>query len=192
MIPNLAFENKKIFFTSDIHFGHYNIIKYCNRPFNYLAEMNYTLKEIWNNTISKDDVIVNLGDTFFKSFNIVKELNGYHILIKGNHDKEKFNNLYKEAYQYASIRVGKWNVLLSHRPFLLSDPYFKNSFSKEQKKLINSYDFIICGHVHNSWINKGKHLNVGIDIWERPISIDFVEYILNKISNGEEINGKKI
>jgi calcineurin-like phosphoesterase family protein len=57
---------KNIFFTSDTHFYHTNIIKYCNRPFSSVEEMNQKLIENWNNTISEHDTIFHLGDFMFK------------------------------------------------------------------------------------------------------------------------------
>ena len=56
---------QKIFFTSDTHFWHVNIIKYCNRPFETIEEMNETIIEKWNSKISKDDIVFNLGDFAF-------------------------------------------------------------------------------------------------------------------------------
>ena len=80
------------FVTSDIHFSHQNIIKYCNRPFKNSFEMDDYIISIWNKTVSQDDNIYILGDFMFSRSleNIekyVNRLNGYKILILGNHDK---------------------------------------------------------------------------------------------------------
>lgn len=55
----------KIFFSSDLHFGHQNIIKYCSRPWKTAAEMDEALIANWNNTVTEGDIVYILGDVFF-------------------------------------------------------------------------------------------------------------------------------
>ena len=76
------------FFTSDTHFNHGHIIKYCNRPFISMEEMNETIVQNWNKTVKQKDIIYHLGDVCWGLPDIfLKKLNGYKILIQGNHDK---------------------------------------------------------------------------------------------------------
>lgn len=69
-----------IYFTSDQHFEHANIIKMCNRPFSYTAEMNYYLVSAWNSVVGRNDTVYHLGDFTLKGKNYAKyffsELNG--------------------------------------------------------------------------------------------------------------------
>ena len=58
-------ELMNVFVISDHHFYHENIIKYCNRPFNSLREMNYTMIEKWNSVVSENDTVLHLGDFSF-------------------------------------------------------------------------------------------------------------------------------
>ena len=80
-----------IFFTSDPHYGHTNIIKYCNRPFADAAEMNEQLIANWNGTVGRNDIVYVLGDMFFveveKARAIMHRLNGMKRIVLGNHDK---------------------------------------------------------------------------------------------------------
>src|SRR3990167_10184368 len=89
-------EEKTIWFTSDTHFNHTNIINYCNRPFVFdgtpnVQSMNQALIEHWNANVSSSDVIYHLGDFSFgtkkQASDILHMLNGYKVLIKGNHDR---------------------------------------------------------------------------------------------------------
>lgn len=85
-----------IHFTSDSHFDHSNIIKYCERPFSDVNEMNTHLIDCWNSRVKKDDVVYHLGDFGFsprskenktdKLQKIANKLKGKIILIRGNHD----------------------------------------------------------------------------------------------------------
>lgn len=130
----------KVFLISDTHFNHANIIKYCNRPFASVEEMNEILIKNWNETVSKNDVIIHLGDVALGSKDllemIIPRLNGKKILIKGNHDTYS-DDFYKKI---GFDTVSKFPILydgfylLSHEPLILSEttPYF------------NYY-----GHVHN-------------------------------------------
>ena len=83
--------SNNIFFTSDQHFGHRNIIKYCDRPFSSCTEMREALINNWNNKIPQNGVVYYLGDIFISSpsyaHDILDRLNGHIHLIKGNHDK---------------------------------------------------------------------------------------------------------
>ena len=81
----------KIFFTSDLHFGHDNVILFDNRPFASVEEMDAELIRRWNAKVGKGDTVYVLGDMIWKSRgndapHIISALKGRIILIKGNHD----------------------------------------------------------------------------------------------------------
>ena len=59
------FDGDKVFFTSDTHFNHANIIKFCERPFGSIEEMNEALIANWNRVVGKDDIVFHLGDFCF-------------------------------------------------------------------------------------------------------------------------------
>lgn len=86
--------DKKIWFTSDLHFGHRNIIKFCNRPWETVEEMDKALIENWNSVVGKNDIVFDLGDFAFapnwRWKEIISQLNGKHYLILGNHEINKF------------------------------------------------------------------------------------------------------
>ena len=80
---------EELFFTSDTHFHHENIIKFCNRPFTDVQEMDNILVERWNEVVPVDATVFHLGDFAWGGYNVWKNvrerLNGEIILIKGNH-----------------------------------------------------------------------------------------------------------
>lgn len=80
-----------IWFTSDTHLGHTNIIKYCDRPFKNTDEMDERIIANWNDIVSPDDTVFHLGDVALgdisKSLPKVARLNGYKICVLGNHDR---------------------------------------------------------------------------------------------------------
>lgn len=87
---NYKFNNgEKIYFTSDSHVNHSNIIKFCKRPFENIQEMNQELIRKWNEKVPKDGIVFHLGDFSWGGYNAWKDfreqLNGNIILIKGNH-----------------------------------------------------------------------------------------------------------
>lgn len=93
-------EGISIFFTSDTHFCHRNIIKYCNRPFSSTKDMNDSLVENWNKVVSPNDIVFHLGDFCFgdrKTWRkYCQKLNGIKYLIQGNHDRE--NEIYYDGF----------------------------------------------------------------------------------------------
>lgn len=107
-----------IYVTSDLHFGHGNIIKLANRPFLNLHEMEKTLIENWNNKVKKHDTVYVLGDFSMKIKKdrieeILKQLNGTIILIKGNHDNPKD---IKISYDYLELCHNKFTFVMFHYP----------------------------------------------------------------------------
>ena len=78
------------FFTADEHYGHANIIKYCDRPFASVEEMDAEIIKRHNELVGPQDVVLHAGDFTLmkKSFaeNYIKRLYGTHIFLKGSHD----------------------------------------------------------------------------------------------------------
>lgn len=82
---------QNLFFTSDLHFGHRNVINFCNRPFTDIKDMSEKLIENWNAVVTNNDIVFVLGDTFW--FNdsrtikkVLEQLNGKEIyILPGNH-----------------------------------------------------------------------------------------------------------
>lgn len=163
-----------IYLTSDLHFGHKNIIKLTNRPFSDVHEMNETLIKNWNNTIKPQDTIYILGDLCFKmtleeSHKIIQRLNGKKILIRGNHDKQYDEGLFQDICDYKELKYNKQLFILSHYPFEEWNHFFSGAIH-------------LHGHQHNhSDYNykmklKGfKRYDVGVDAnMYRPVSIEDV------------------
>lgn len=112
----------KTFVIADTHFGHENIIQYCNRPFESAAEMDKALIDNWNNTISNDDIIWVLGDFALSSKeyakSIIKSLRGRKRLVLGNHDRYS-QEWYREAgFEFVSPYpvIIQELFILSHAP----------------------------------------------------------------------------
>ena len=84
----------KLFFTSDTHLGHFNICKYCHRPFESRSQMDQTLIKNWNEVVPEDGIVVHCGDFMLPHKDDIKEyihylnqLNGRVLLLRGNHDR---------------------------------------------------------------------------------------------------------
>lgn len=138
------------YYISDLHFDHTNVIKFDNRPFKDVEEMNNTIINNWNSVVKGGDIVYVLGDVLFGDENrfneIVNKLNGQIVLVKGNHDRLQFNKLNKrkviKIVDYLEIKdtaFGKpYKVYMSH--------YFMPLFrSHRYPNTVHLY-----GHVHNS------------------------------------------
>ncbi|WP_390451247.1 metallophosphoesterase family protein, partial [Chryseobacterium sp. Alg-005] len=116
-----------IFFTADHHFGHANIIKFSERPFESLEHMNEELIKRWNERIKENDTVYHLGDVSLGKPDFTKEildrLNGKIHLIKGNHEysalrvQDRFEWIkdYAEIYiEDEEVKTGKQKITLLH------------------------------------------------------------------------------
>lgn len=88
--------HNKVWFTSDLHFWHKNICKYCGRPYDSIEEMNQGIVANWNSVVKEDDTVFVLGDLGFcgieKLRPLMEQLNGTIYLVQGNHDSDKVVN----------------------------------------------------------------------------------------------------
>jgi calcineurin-like phosphoesterase family protein len=104
---NFKFDGSGVFFTSDTHFNHTNIIRYCQRPFNDVAEMNETLIGNWNQTVGNEDIVFHLGDFCIGSAaewsQILDRLNGKIYLILGKHDYRQWT-MPNDITEYKSVQ----------------------------------------------------------------------------------------
>ena len=114
--------SREIWVTSDTHFGHSNIIKYCDRPYNGTQEMDWDLIDKWNSVVNDGDIVYHLGDVYMNSSkgymqNILGKLKGRKRLILGNHDNGK-DQVLQNFFQKISIwrMFPEFGLLLTHVP----------------------------------------------------------------------------
>ena len=144
---------EKLWFWSDQHFGHKNIIGYANRPFENTMDMQTTMMYNYETTVKSDDVCIWVGDVAFQSHNIVNaeilnDLPGYKILVIGNHD---FGYRTKELIPYDFDEI---HLVLHLRNFIISHhPWWDVPHGWKQ----------IHGHIHNHKTNNPNHINVSVE-----------------------------
>jgi calcineurin-like phosphoesterase family protein len=139
---------QEIWFTSDTHFYHGNIIEYTGRPFHDVWEMNESLISNWNERVRNEDIIFHLGDFAHcgseKLKDLLERLKGRKYLILGNHDWRTFktghSQRFEGIYQQMCIKIDGRRVYLNHFPFLCFTGTFK-SFEEST--------FQLFGHVHS-------------------------------------------
>jgi len=171
-----------IYYTADQHFGHSNIIRFCDRPFTTVGEMDEALINNWNDTVSDNDIVYILGDLMFRSDKhatyYIDKLRGTKHLILGNHDHKWIKNCnlqkyFKSVSYYLEIKDGGKRLALSHYPML--------SWGGAARGALHIY-----AHIHNkkdglvfeTLKQMDNALNAGVDINEyRPVTLD--ELIIN-------------
>lgn len=180
-----------IWFTSDHHFWHSNILKYCpDRPYKTVEEMNEDLIWQWNSVVSPDDTVYHLGD-FSMAFRSVelytRRLNGTKHLILGNHDfahpahkkgktketqkvwiQKYLDNGWVSVQLTRGLEISHKSVILCHMPYLDENPTqdLQNGAQRHAKHRIKDEGKImLCGHVHQTWrTNKTKNGTLMINV----------------------------
>lgn len=198
----------KIWFTSDQHFFHENIIKFCNRPFENIEIMNKAIIDNWNECVGDEDVVFSLGDFVWwndpiKIRDIISQLKGKKIIfIMGNHDKiESFLGCSNERIKIIKsdivhVKVKFQDLKSSSTVELVLSHYPLMTWSGRNRKSINLY-----GHVHSRendtgfdhdipmW--KGLQMDVGVDAHNyKPV--DLQKILLMTESEGKEPEKKDI
>ena len=100
------FSGENLFFTSDTHFFHEGIIKFCKRPYATVEEMNETLIRNWNETVPENGTVFHLGDFAFGGWrewmSDYNRLNGKIYLILGNHDLKNAKQGFMDRFEHVS------------------------------------------------------------------------------------------
>lgn len=167
---------KNIWFISDTHCSHKNIIKYSNRPFSSIEEMDETIINNINNKVGKNDILYHLGDVSWRSVKKFREsinCNEIHLIL-GNHD------IYKQCIghfitirDYNELRINDLKIVLCHYPIAV--------WNKKHHGVWH-----LCGHSHGSFepstingFSNGLCLDVGVDVHNfEPISLDEIKIIM--------------
>lgn len=181
------------FFSADLHFGHRNVISYCERPFTDLEHMTEGLIFNWNRVVSSHDEVWILGDFSFynstKTAAILSRLNGRKNLVRGNHDDVKTD---EKAWRLGyTLFVSKARVALSDgtEVNLSHYPYVGDSTETDRfldRRLPDDGSWLLHGHVHREWKIRVPQINVGVDVWDyKPVS---EAQILDLISVANDMN----
>ena len=190
----MRYEEQNIFFISDLHIGHKNVIKFDNRPFVDVEEMHTELIKRWNSVVGDNDIVYFLGDLSFSRDELttwfIYSLKGKINFILGNHDKMKdISKLgrWENIHEYGTeINVkdddtiasrgsnGYQRIIMSHYPIL--------SWNKSHYGAWHLH-----GHCHGSLIKsnqdyyKRKVMDVGCNCIDyTPISYTQVKEIMSK------------
>lgn len=165
--PITLYEEQNVWIWSDLHFFHKNIIKFSERPFMDVDEMNEHLIANHNEYVHPNDISIWVGDVGFSNDTKINALldrcYGYKILIIGNHDFNKRNvrNLnFDEIHLIYSLPTPEGDLVLTHYPMhKIEDPWFN-----------------LHGHLHvfpNHDTGHPLHLNVNCELYEyRPMLME--------------------
>lgn len=159
-----------IWFWSDLHFGHNNIIKFSDRPYVDIYDMDEKLIYNFNQKVKVNDISIWVGDVSFKSSQeskrIMHRLNGYKILIVGNHDFEKKKGVkamaFDEVHLVYNLQFNDTVVAFTHYPM---------------DNLPLGW-FNVHGHVHKNGhhadeVNMPTHYNVNCEFLDyKPINME--------------------
>lgn len=173
-VRDIGFRNrggKLIYYIGDMHLGHKNVIKYDDRPFETVEEMDSILIENWNSVVSDDDDVYIIGDFIYRSSNIavyyLEQLKGHKHLIIGNHDlntieDEKACAYFDSIERLGYVKDGTTDVVMCHYPIA--------EWNGKRRKKNRAYH--VYSHLHN----------------RRDAIYDFMKYQCGALNAGCMIN----
>lgn len=169
------------YYTGDLHFGHKTILKFDNRPFSDIDEMDRILIENWNSRVTKNDHVYILGDIALhneKPYSwYLSQLQGQKHLIVGNHDRKLLKDIEAMGYfvsvdHYLELTDDSKHLILSHYPIAEWNGFYKENWH-------------LYGHIHNTtngvyqYMKQfDKALNTGCMI-NNYIPVTFQELVVN-------------
>jgi len=154
------------YYIGDLHIGHVSSIRFDNRPFASVEEMDEAIIQNWNSRITDDDTVYVLGDAFFKnearSVAAISRLNGVKHLIRGNHDRihGRLANFWESIEYYRELDDGDIHLALCHFPI----PFYNRQHYGSA---------MFYGHVHSSreWLMLEKWKK---ELWEKDIPCNMI------------------
>ena len=174
---------KNTWVTSDTHFGHTNIIKYCNRPYENSEEMDEDIIKKHNSAVGPDDLVIHLGDVAFTGQDrinyLMSRLNGNKLLILGNHDHRKaLGKFFNQGiFEYLVVSRGKKErYVLMHYPI--------ESWDRKHHGVPHLH-----GHCHGTIDNSGLlRFDMGVDCWDmNPVNLEELNDII-KLKSSDLLN----
>ena len=134
------------YYISDTHFRHAKVLKFDSRPFFTIEEMEKELIENWNQAVTNNDAVYILGDFCWGKENdwlqILPQLKGHKVLIRGNHDLKnpstKLKNMFQDIKDYKEITDNGRHIIMCHYPMM----FYKGAYDKKT--------YMLCGHVHTT------------------------------------------
>jgi calcineurin-like phosphoesterase family protein len=146
----------KIWITADSHWNHFNIIKYCNRPFSDVWEMGIALADAWNLRISNVDIALHLGDItlinnedkYSNTIDLIRGLKGRKILVRGNHDHNRMIPVYRKWGWKVLDEIIVGDVLMIHVPPSI---------------MPQGIGLVLHGHQHANPPHRANYIDVGVD-----------------------------
>lgn len=172
-----------VYFISDTHFGHKNIIEYANRPFSSVEEMDETMVTRWNAKVKPQDEVYHLGDfSFYDGRKVFHRLNGRKHLIVGNHDNEKTLQLpwasAPRHYKVINVNIPIGETVDTHRVVLFHYPI------EEWAGQFKNRALHLFGHVHGKPLKPCEftRFDMSVECWNyTPVTL---EEILESKNNG--------
>lgn len=168
------------FFTADQHYGHKNIIKYCNRPFSSVEEMDDALIQNHNKVVGLHDIVVHAGDFTLGNRDIatkyINRLNGFHKFVRGSHDYW----MNPEYLDISELKIQGQYIVVCHYSMRV---WPRSHYGSWQ----------LYGHSHGKLPPVGKQHDVGVDNNNfSPVSFDeLVEIMKNREDNPNMVNRRK-
>jgi len=166
-----------IWFTADEHYGHANIIHFCNRPFPNVWEMDKAIIEEHNRVVGDEDTVVHVGDFTLRdpgfARRILESLKGHHVFVKGSHDKWLPDGPY-----LLEDRVEGQTIVACHYAMLI---WPKSHYGSWQ----------VYGHSHGHLRPEGKQWDVGVDNnGFKPVSFPQLKEIMATLPDNRNLLGK--
>jgi len=210
--------SKNIYFTSDWHIGHKNVIKFDNRPFKDMDTMHSKLIRNYNSCVKDSDVCYFLGDMGLCSteelIGVISNLKGTKILILGNHDKgsEAMAKIgFDAVLNSASMLIAKEMVTMTHCPLrglVREDTSGMRNYKEGDNwhgehrmpdfSIDNTGGFHLHGHIHSPNSGKsirelGRQYDVGVAANSyTPVSISRIEKFIAKVKRQEISNVEEV
>jgi len=170
-------EDPKVFFTSDLHLNHANILKYCNRPFKNVEEMDRVIIENFKSTLKEGDTLYILGDLTFKrqyAENFLRIITGMGVevhFIIGNHDKdgktlEIIEKYCTDVQEMKEIQIQGIKITMCHYPMYSWNASHYGAWH-------------LFGHVHGRKPFATKQYDVGVDSNDfKPVSFTWLRRVM--------------
>lgn len=186
-----------VWFTADLHFNHAGIIRYCDRPFAGVEEMNEALISRWNEVVRPEDTVYVVGDLAFghpkKIASQVARLKGRKHLIEGNHDRANRipDRMKAELFQSVAMKMeiciqdadawqGRRRITLDHYAQVTWRERAHGGYCLHGHSHGNFQNEVHCPSCGTQIHGDCLRLDVGVDVHDyRPISYEQVKAIMN-------------